>query len=71
VVKKPKNQLKNWAVFSGIGIQMGLTIFLGNLIGVWLDKKLSTSFLEETTTLIAVFMAMYIVIKRVNKFDEK
>jgi len=71
VVKKPKNQLKNWAVFSGIGIQMGLTIFLGNLIGVWLDKKLSTSFLEETITLIAVFMAMYIVIKRVNKFDEK
>ncbi|MEZ4796932.1 MAG: AtpZ/AtpI family protein [Flavobacteriaceae bacterium] len=69
--KDPKKQLKNWAIFSGIGIQMGITIYLGNLLGIWLDKNFSTTFLENTLTLTAVFLSIYIVVLRVNKFNNK
>lgn len=48
---------------------MALTIFLGNLAGVWLDEKLATAYLEETLTLLAVFLSMYIIVRRVNKFN--
>ena len=70
--KSPKKgkQLKNWAIFSGIGLQMGLTIYLGNLLGSWLDKKIQTSFLEETITIIAVFSAMFMIINRVNRLNK-
>ncbi|MDC8005055.1 AtpZ/AtpI family protein [Aureisphaera galaxeae] len=66
--KNPKG-LKNWAIFSGIGLQMGLIIYLGNLLGVWLDKKFETTFLEETITILAVFGAMFSVVYRINKFN--
>lgn len=66
---KKKGALRNWAVFSGIGIQMGLIIFLGNLLGIWLDGKLETTFLETTITLIAIFVSMFSVIYRVNRFN--
>jgi len=66
---KKKGALRNWAVFSGIGIQMGLIIFLGNVLGKWLDGKFTTSFLETTITLIAIFAAMFSVIYRVNRFN--
>ncbi|MEL6810828.1 MAG: AtpZ/AtpI family protein [Bacteroidota bacterium] len=68
--KNPKG-LRNWAVFSGIGLQMGLIIYLGNLLGIWLDGKLSTTFLEATITVIAVFGAMFSVIYRLNKFNAR
>ncbi|AXT18552.1 AtpZ/AtpI family protein [Flavobacteriaceae bacterium AU392] len=69
--KKEQGQLKNWVIFSGIGLQMGLVIFLGNILGSWMDKKLRTSFLEETITLVAVFSAMFMIVYRVNKFNNK
>ncbi|TBN03898.1 AtpZ/AtpI family protein [Hyunsoonleella flava] len=68
--KKPGKQLRNWATFSGIGLQMAITIFLGNLLGIWLDKKLETSFLETTVTLVAIFASMFLIIYRVNRMDK-
>ncbi|NAS31660.1 hypothetical protein GTQ40_11805 [Flavobacteriaceae bacterium R38] len=69
--KKSGSPLKNWAVFSGIGLQMGLTIFLGNVLGAWMDKKFQTAFLEETITLIAIFSSMFMIVYRVNRFNKK
>ena len=66
--KKGKG-LKNWAVFSGIGIQMAIMIYLGNLLGAWLDRKFETEFLETTLTLLAIFGSMFSVIYRVNKMN--
>lgn len=66
---KEKKALKSWAVFSGIGIQMGVIIFLGNLLGTWLDTKFQTKFLETTLTLIAIFLAMFSVIYQVNRHN--
>ena len=71
VKNKEKKALKNWAVFSSIGLQMGLTIFLGNVLGAWLDQKFESSFLEETTTLIAVFASMFLIIYRVNRLNKE
>lgn len=69
--KEKKNApLKNWAKFSTIALQMGLTIYLGNLLGGWLDKKFETSFLESTITLLAIFLSMYIVIKAVMQLNK-
>lgn len=68
--KKPENQLSKWARFSTIAIQMGGTIFLGNLFGAWLDTKFETTYLESTITLIAVFLSMYIVIRGVNQLNK-
>ena len=67
--KLPKKPLKNWAVFSGIGLQMGLTIFLGNKLGAWIDVRYQLNFLEETLTLVAIFASMYLIIRRVNKLN--
>ncbi len=63
--------MRNWAVFSGIGLQMGLIIFLGNLLGKWLDEKLTTHYLEEVLTLVAVFSAMFMIVYRVNRMNKK
>jgi len=69
--KLPKKPLKNWAVFSSIGLQMGLTIFLGNKLGAWLDKRYQLDFLEETLTMVAIFASMYLIIRRVNKLNDE
>tara|TARA_Y100000034_G_scaffold105927_1_gene134171 strand:+ start:531598 stop:531774 length:177 start_codon:yes stop_codon:yes gene_type:complete len=55
---------------SGAGIQMGLTIYLGYLLGEWLDGKLETTFLTETITLFAIFLSMYSLIRQVNKLHD-
>jgi len=56
---------------ASIGLQMGLTIFLGNRLGIWLDEKLETSFLETTLTLIAIFASMFLIIYRVNRLNKE
>lgn len=68
---KERKALKNWAVFSGIGFQMALTIFLGNKLGVWLDGKFETTFLETTLTLVAIFSSMFLIIYRVNRLNKE
>tara|TARA_R100000789_G_C2971923_1_gene141003 strand:- start:481 stop:630 length:150 start_codon:yes stop_codon:yes gene_type:complete len=49
---------------------MGLTIYLGFLLGEWLDHKLEKNFLTETVTLIAIFLAMYSLIKQANRIND-
>ncbi len=55
---------------SGAGIQMGLTIYLGFILGKWLDATFETNFLKETVTLLAIFISMYSLIKQVNKLHD-
>jgi membrane protein DedA with SNARE-associated domain len=64
--KKPLNKAMQ---LSGAGLQMGLTIYLGFLLGKWLDVKFETTFLTETITLFAIFLAMYSLIKQANKIN--
>jgi len=68
--KADNNGLKNAAKLSGIAVQMGVTIFLGNLLGAWLDSKFDKTFLEIICTLLAVFVSMYSVIKQANQLNK-
>ena len=66
----PKKPLNKAIALSGAGIQMGLTIYLGYLLGKWLDIVLETTFLMETVTLLAIFLSMYSLIKQVNRIND-
>ena len=66
----PKKPLNKALQLSGAGLQMGLTIYLGFLFGKWLDVKLEINFLTETITLLAIFLAMYSLIKHANNINE-
>lgn len=74
--QKPRDNsrlIRNAASLSGIAIQMGgATIYLGgNLLGgAWLDVKFEKDYLEDTVTLIAVFLSMYLVIKKVINLNK-
>tara|TARA_R110000868_G_scaffold159201_1_gene387881 strand:+ start:2498 stop:2725 length:228 start_codon:yes stop_codon:yes gene_type:complete len=67
--KKENKTLQNAARLSGAGLQMGVTIYLGNLLGSWLDSKLNTSYLENSITLAAIFISIYSLIRQVNKLN--
>jgi hypothetical protein len=62
-----KKQLKNYARFSGVAIQMGAIITGGALLGSWLDDKYNPKGKGFTLglTLFSVVAAMYLVIKEV------
>ncbi|WP_348703061.1 AtpZ/AtpI family protein [Tenacibaculum sp. 190524A02b] len=68
----PRNQLNKYLRFSGIAIQMGATIYLGSLLGNWLDAKFpnDNQLYTKICTLAAVFGAMYSVIRQVIKLTK-
>jgi membrane protein DedA with SNARE-associated domain len=73
--KKPK-PLNNYVKFSGMAIQMGVTISLGAWGGSTLDEKLNTDSRIFTIilSLLAIGIAMYLVIREVinmQKEDEE
>ena len=49
---------------------MGLTIYVGNLLGAWLDTKYQTTYWESIVTLFAVFASMYLIISQVLKISK-
>jgi membrane protein DedA with SNARE-associated domain len=65
------NQLNTFARYSGIGIQIGVTIYLGKMLGNWLDEKYNNQdeLYTKVVTLVAVFLAMYSVIKQVTRMS--
>lgn len=64
-----KKQLKNVAILSGIGIQMGVTIYLFVLLGKWLDNKFNEGdkLFIIIMTLLGVGISLYAVLKQVNR----
>lgn len=69
MARKPKKQLNPFIRFTSIALQMGVTIWLGSLLGSWLDVKFESEnqIYFKVITLLAVFIAMYSVIKQVVK----
>jgi len=67
LTKKPLNK---YLRFSSIAIQMGLTIYLGSILGEWLDSFFSNEnqLYYKICTLFAVFLAIFSVIRQVIKF---
>jgi membrane protein DedA with SNARE-associated domain len=73
--QKPKkgNQLNNFVRFTGLGLQMGVTIYLGSLLGEWLDEKYPNEdqLYTKICTLVAVFGSMISVIIQVTRQASK
>ncbi|MDE0535752.1 putative F0F1-ATPase subunit (Ca2+/Mg2+ transporter) [Tenacibaculum lutimaris] len=67
-----KNPLNKYIRFTGIALQMGLTIYLGSLLGEWLDQKYpnDSELYTKICTLAAVFGAIYSVIRQVIKITD-
>lgn len=70
--KQKKKQLSKYIRFTGIAFQMGITIYLGSLLGEWLDTKNQnpTQLYTKICTLVAVFAAMFSVIRQVIKISK-
>jgi membrane protein DedA with SNARE-associated domain len=73
VTKKPKKQLNQFIRFTSIGLQMGLTIYLGSKLGEWLDVKFNNQeqLYYKIVSLVAVFLAIASVIIQVLKITNK
>ena len=71
--KSHKKQLNPFIRFSSVALQMGLTIYLGSKLGEWLDVKFNNNneLYYKIVTLLAVFIAMYSVIKQVLKLTNQ
>ena len=69
--EKPKkeNQLKNAIQLSGIGIQMGVIIYVFVLLGKWLDTNYNNGdkLFIIITTLLGVAVSLYVVLKQLNR----
>ncbi len=68
-----KKPFRNYVVFSGIAIQMGVTIYLGVMLGKWIDGKISLEkrYFTILFTLISMLIAIYSVIAQLKRFNEK
>ena len=69
--QKPKkeNQLKNAIQLSGIGIQMGVIIYVFVLVGKWLDSEYNDGdkLFIIISTLLGVAASLYVVLKQLNR----
>lgn len=70
--KEKKNSVKKYAVFSGLGIQMGASIWLGAYLGGLLDDKYQNEKPIFRLVLIMLFFigSMIILIKSLKKMDQ-
>lgn len=68
-----KKELNKYIRFTSIALQMGLTIYLGSVLGEWLDFKFKkdNQLYFKIITLLAVLIAMFSVIKQVLNITNK
>ena len=71
--QNPKKPFRNYVVFSGIAVQMGLIIYLGVYFGNWVDGKMAFQkrYFTILFTFLAMIIAIYAVIAQLKKFNEK
>ena len=65
--------LKNYARFSVIAAQMGVTIFAGAYLGKWLDTKfpMDEKWFTVVFTILAVAISLFNVLRQVNKINKE
>ena len=70
--KKPKPR-NNFIRLSGIGLQMGATIFLGAYAGKFLDQKFPSNknWFTIGLTILAVAISLYNILKQVNRINQE
>lgn len=71
--KKKSKQPNKFAQLSGIGLQMGVTIFLGAYAGKWLDQKYPSNknWFTIGLTIFAVGLALFNILRQINKINDE
>jgi F0F1-type ATP synthase assembly protein I len=73
MAEEPKRNFSKFARLSGIGIQMGATIFLGAYLGKYLDERFPSNkkWFTILFTLLAVGISLYNILRQVNKLNNE
>ena len=70
--KKDKKGRPNFLKLTGIAAQMGVTIYLGSLLGNYLDDKFAYG--EKTyiivCTLAAIALSFYVLLKQLKRIND-
>ncbi len=69
---KDNNGIKRWAILSGIGIQMGVIIYLFVKGGAWLDAFYNSEGKAYTIicTLLGVGVSLFLVLQQTNRLNK-
>ncbi len=67
------NKYSTYFKLSGLAVQMGITIFLFAKLGNWLDGYYHSSneIYTKISTMVGVFLSLYIVIVQATKLNSK
>ncbi|MFT4754031.1 MAG: F0F1-type ATP synthase assembly protein I [Salibacteraceae bacterium] len=70
--EQPKKQPNTLMTLSGVGAQMGITIWLGAQLGKWLDEKYPSdkNWFTIGLVLFAVGISLYNLIQQVNRLNK-
>jgi len=71
--KKEKNQFLKYLALMGVAAQMGVTIYLGAYFGKMLDDKYPNekNYFTILFTLLGVFVAIFVIIKQLNRINQE
>jgi len=69
--KKPKKPLNKYIRLTGIGLQMGITIYLAVYLGKWLDVKYpnENNIYTIILTLLGLVISFYSLLKQVKNIQ--
>ncbi|MFH4969211.1 AtpZ/AtpI family protein [Gaetbulibacter sp. M240] len=69
--QNPKKPLKNFAILTGAGLQMGVTIYLFVRLGKWLDQTYNAGgkLFLVAMTLLGVAISLYALVKQLNRLN--
>ncbi len=69
--QKPKKQLNKYIRLTGVGLQMGITIYLAAYFGKWLDAKYpnENDIYTIVFTLIGVVVSFYSLLRQIKKIN--
>jgi len=64
-MKPQRRHRENKAIrLTGLAIQMGVTIYLGNLLGKWIENRYELSNIEQIATFVAIIISIYFMIRK-------
>ena len=72
-MSKQDKPLKNFAVLSGLGVQMGVIIYVLVRIGKWLDAYLNLpkKIFVAIGAITGVALGLYVVLKQLKKIQNR
>ena len=72
-MSKQDKPLKNFAALSGLGVQMGVIIYVFVRIGKWLDAYLNLpkKIFVAIGAITGVALGLYVVLKQLKKIQNK